>query len=56
MIRIAGYTEDEFGRLEKQIGSFYIPDDVTNEWLEKHIPPIIRVIQLLAGKIKKTGY
>lgn len=50
MIKITAFIEAE------EIGSFCIPDDASKEWVEKNVPPIIRVIQLLAGKIDKTGY
>lgn len=41
---------------KKKWGTFYIQDDATKEWIEKNVPPIIRAIQLLAGKIEMTGY
>lgn len=51
MLKIVAYDKDE-----RKIGSFYIPEDTSKEWIEKTIPPIIRVIQLLAGGIEETGY
>lgn len=41
---------------KKKIGAFYIPDDADKEFIVKNIPPLIRAIQLIAGKIKETGY
>lgn len=55
MIRIEVYDEAKTAANTK-MGMFYIPDDASKEWVEKNIPPLIRVLQLLAGKIEKTGY
>jgi hypothetical protein len=41
---------------KKKVGTFYIPDDASKEWVERNIPPLIRTAQLLAGKIEKTGF
>jgi hypothetical protein len=41
---------------KKEIGKFYIPADASKEFIEKNVPPLIRAIQLLIGKIKETGY
>jgi len=51
VIKIVAYNDNG-----DEIGSFYIPDGVSKEWVERNIPPIIRAIQLLAGKIEKIGY
>ena len=51
MIKVVIYNDDE-----KQIGYFLIPDDVSKEWIERNVPPIVRAAQLFAGKIKETGY
>jgi len=58
MIKVVIYDEKEQENksFQDSIGTFYVPDDATKEWVEKNIPPIIRVAQLLAGKIKETGY
>ena len=51
MFKIVIYDENG-----QNIGAFYIPEDASKEWVEKNIPPNIRAIQLMAGKIDKTGY
>ena len=59
MLKIVVYDEKDDGISipeEQQIGSFFIPDNASKEWIERNIPPIIRAVQLLAGKIEETGY
>lgn len=51
MMKIVIYKENG-----EKIGLFFIPDDATKEWVERNTPPLIRVAQLLAGEIEKTGY
>lgn len=41
---------------KQRLGTFYIPSEATKEYIEKNIPMLVRAIQLLAGKIKETGY